>query len=131
MSQPGTALSLDLETRIRRSQGRTGRTHSANVRLTRDELSELEAMAKAEQKALGEWAREVLLREARSAEGDAVLTEIIATRMLLVNLLKPLAMGKTVTQDWITEAMAAVRREKRKAAQEVKQQYRQEQAGGR
>ena len=131
MSEPGTTLALDLETRMRRSLGRTGRTYSANVRLTRDELSELEAVAKGEQKALGEWAREVLLREARSAEGDAVLTEVIATRMLLVNLLKPLAMGKTVTQEWITEAMAAVRREKRKAAQEVKQQYQQEKAGGR
>ena len=100
MQQPVTTLSLDLETRIRRSQGRTGRTHSANVKLTRDELSELEAVAKLEQNAL-------------------------------LNLLKPLVMGKTVSQEWITEAMAAVRREKRKAAEEVKQQYRQEQDGGR
>ncbi len=126
MSQPVTALSLELETRIRRSQGRTGRTHSANVKLTRDELSELEIVAKVEQKALGEWAREVLLREVRRAEGDAVLAEVIATRMLLLNLLKPVAMGKTVSQEWITEAMAAVRREKRKAAREVMQQYQEE-----
>ena len=131
MSQPAALTSLDLETRIRRSQGRTGRTHSANVKLTRTELSELESVAKVHQKALGEWAREVLLREARRAEGDAVLTEVIATRMLMVNLLKPLVMGKTVSQEWITEAMAAVRREKRKAAQEVMQQYNDEQAGGR
>ena len=131
MSQPVTLPSLDLETRIRRSQGRTGRTHSASVKLTRTELSELESVAKVHQKALGEWAREVLLREARRAEGDAVLTEVIATRMLMVNLLKPLAMGKTVSQEWITEAMAAVRREKRKAAREVMQQYNEEQSGGR
>ena len=71
------------------------------------------------------------MREARRAGGDAVLIEVIATRMLMVNLLKPLVMGKTVSQEWITEAMAAVRREKRKAAQEVMQQYNDEQAGGR
>jgi hypothetical protein len=131
MSQPAAPLSLDLETRIRRSQGRTGRTHSANVKLTRTELSELEAVAKLRQKAVGEWAREVLMREARRVESDPVLTEVIATRMLMVNLLKPLVMGKTVSQEWITEAMAAVRREKRKAAQEVMQQYNDEQTGGR
>ena len=131
MSQPAALTTLDLETRIRRSQGRTGRTYSANVKLTRTELSELEAVAKIHQKAVGEWAREVLLREARRAEGDAVLTEVIATRMLLVNLLKPLVMGKTVSQEWITEAMAAVRKGKRKAAQEVMQQYNEEDAGGR
>ncbi len=131
MSQPAALLSLDLETRIRRSQGRTGRTYSANVKLTRTELSELEAVAKLQQKAVGEWAREVLMREARRVECDPVLTEVIATRMLMVNLLKPLVMGKTVSQEWITEAMAAVRKGKRKAAQEVMQQYNEEDAGGR
>jgi len=122
---------ISFESRLQRSRGRTGRTHSANVKLTKDELAELEAIAQFEKKALGEWAREVLLREARRSDGDAVFTEIVATRMLLVNLIKPLILGKPVTSEWITEAMSAVRREKRRAAQEVMQQYTDDAKGGR
>jgi hypothetical protein len=91
----------------------------------------LEEAARREGKALSEWARDVLLREARRSDGDAVFTEIVATRMLLVNLIKPLILGKPVTSQWITEAMSAVRREKRRAAQEVLQQYADDAKGGR
>jgi hypothetical protein len=122
---------ISFESRLQRSRGRTGRTHSANVKLTKDELAQLETIAQSEKKALGEWAREVLLREARRSDGDAVFTEIVATRMLLVNLIKPLILGKPVTSEWITEAMSAVRREKRRAAQEVMQQYTDDAKGGR
>jgi hypothetical protein len=59
-----------------------------------------------------------------------LFTELVATRMLMVNLLKPLILGKQVSQDWITEAMAAVRREKRKAARDLMQQYTEETVGG-
>jgi hypothetical protein len=117
--------------RLGRGKIRDSRSRSFGTKLTLKEERELVRAAEARGKTASEWAREVLLREARRGEGDAVLTEVIATRMLLVNLLKPLAMGKTVSQEWITEAMAAVRREKRKAAQEVMQQYNEEQAGGR
>jgi len=48
----------------------------------------------------------------------------------MVNLLKPLILGKQVSQDWLTEAMAAVRREKRKAARDLMQQYTEETGGG-
>ena len=122
---------ITIAQRLGRGKIRDSRSRSLGTKLTLKEERELVRAAEAEGKSASEWAREVLLREARRAEGDAVLTEIIATRMLMVNLLKPLAMGKTVTQDWITEAMAAVRREKRKAAQEVMQQYNEELAGGR
>ena len=61
---------------------------------------------------LSEWAREVLLREARRSTDDAVFTELVATRMLLVNLIKPLILGEKVSPTWITEAMTMVRKEK-------------------
>ncbi len=122
---------IAFKSRLQRSRGRAGRTHSANVKLTEDELAELEAIAQSEKKAVSEWAREVLLREARRSGDDAVFTEIVATRMLLVNLIKPLILGKPVTSEWITEAMSAVRREKRRAAQEVMQQYTDDTKGGR
>jgi hypothetical protein len=114
---------ISVATQMNRSRGRSGRTYSANVKLTRNELSDLETVARAEEKAVGEWAREVLLREARGSQESAVFTELVATRMLLVNLIKPLVLGEKVTAAWITEAMTMVRKEKYKAAQEVMQQY--------
>jgi hypothetical protein len=122
---------IDFETRASRSLGRAGRTYVASAKVTRQEQMELERKARAEGKALSEWARDVLLREARRSDDDAVFTEIVATRMLLVNLIKPLILGKPVTTEWITEAMSAVRREKRRAAQEVMQQYTDDAKGGR
>ena len=114
---------IDLERRTSRSHGRSGRTFVASAKVTRQELQELERSARVEAKSLSEWARDVLLREARRAGGDAVFTELIATRMLLVNLLKPLALGEKVSPTWITEAMTMVRKEKHRAAHEVLQQY--------
>jgi len=101
----------------------------ANARVTDAERHELHEAARAKSMSLSEWSREVLLREARRSD-DALFTELVATRMLMVNLLKPLILGKQVSQDWITEAMAAVRREKRKAARDLMQQYADETAGG-
>ena len=95
----------------------------ANARVTAKEQRELHEAARAHGKSLSEWAREVLLREARRSTDDAVFTELVATRMLLVNLIKPLILGEKVSPTWITEAMGMVRREKHKAAQEVMQQY--------
>ena len=123
---------LNLKTRLdRRLKSGAIRTRTVGTRVTDAEEQELIAAANRDSQNVSEWTRDVLLKAARRRESDAVLTEVIATRMLMVNLLKPLAMGKTVSQEWITEAMAAVRREKRKAAQEVMQQYNDEQAGGR
>jgi uncharacterized protein (DUF1778 family) len=113
----------DLNVRLARSAGRAGRDRMANARVTAKEQRELHEAARGRGKSLSEWAREVLLREARRSTDDAVFTELVATRMLLVNLIKPLILGEKVSPTWITEAMGMVRREKHKAAQEVMQQY--------
>ena len=113
-------------TRLSRSKGRLARVHVAQARVTQPERQELEAAARRESKALSEWARDVLLRQARRSQDDALFTELVATRMLLVNLIKPLILGEKVSPAWITEAMTMVRKEKHKAAQDVMQQYTQD-----
>jgi uncharacterized protein (DUF1778 family) len=115
-----------IEIRLARSAGRAGRNRMANARVTATEQQELQEAARRCGKSLSEWSRDILLREARQCSGDAVFTELIATRMLLVNLLKPLALGEKVSPSWITEAMTMVRKEKHKAAQDVMQQYTQD-----
>ncbi|MDR3402969.1 MAG: hypothetical protein P4L99_10770 [Chthoniobacter sp.] len=123
---------LDLAEKLdHRLKAETRRTNTVGTRVNASEERELASAAQRDGKNLSEWAREVLLREARRSDYDAVFTEIVATRMLLVNLIKPLILGKPVTSQWITEAMSAVRREKRRAAQEVLQQYADDAKGGR
>jgi uncharacterized protein (DUF1778 family) len=114
---------IDLSVGQTRSAGRTGRDRMANARVTEAERQELHAAARLKGMSLSEWAREVLLREARRSDEDPLFIELIATRMLLVNLLKPLAMGKIVTQEDYTRISAAVRSDKRKVANEIQQQY--------
>jgi hypothetical protein len=95
----------------------------AQARVTEEEHRDLLRAARTEGRALGEWAREILLREARRSADDALFTELIATRMILLNLLKPLAMGQVVTPEDFTRISATVRSDKRKVAQEIQQQY--------
>jgi hypothetical protein len=126
-----TEAVLDMQERFRQRIGRPSRVRSIAIRFTEDEARELEEVASAQGTTVREWARELLLREARREDGDALFTELVATRMLMVNLFKPLITGKPVSPEWVTEVMAAVRKEKRKAAQEVRQQYSKEKEGGR
>jgi hypothetical protein len=95
----------------------------AQARVTEEEHRDLLRAARSDGRALGEWAREILLREARRSSDDPLFTELIATRMILLNLLKPLSMGQVVTPEDFTRISATVRSDKRKVAQEIQQQY--------
>ncbi len=130
---------LNAKSDLQVAEGRAAhRVFPVTAKLTKDERKAVTDFARSQGLARGQWMRdvilrelrEVLLREVRRKDDDALFTELIATRMLMVNLLKPLILGKQVSQDWITEAMAAVRREKRKAARDLMQQYTEETAGG-
>jgi hypothetical protein len=112
-----------IESQFRRLKGREARTESIATRFTRTEEKMLLQVAASQGENLREWAREVLLREARRAGGDPLFIELIATRMILLNLLKPLAMGLKVTPEDFTRISATVRSEKRKVAEQIQQQY--------
>ena len=115
-------LTHDLSTTVGSGQGRDSRSESFATRFTRTELAILSRAAAKDGLKVREWAREALLREARRSE-DPLFTELIATRMILLNLLKPLAMGQVVTPEDFTRISATVRSDKRKVAQEIQQQY--------
>jgi hypothetical protein len=118
--QTATNLNRRLDRRLKSGNRRT---QTVGARVSLAEEQELIAAANRQGLNISEWSRGVLLSSARSPQGDAVFTELVGTRMLLVNLLKPLVLGEKVTASWITEAMRMVRKEKHKAAQEVMQQY--------
>lgn len=121
---------LDFGERVKAKRGRDPRSESMATRFTRPELETLLQAATADGKTVREWSRNVLLQAAAVRKDDALFTEVIATRLLLTNLIKPLITGQKVSEEWVSQAMSAVRKGKRKAAAEVRQQYQSETAGG-
>lgn len=106
-----------------RPKGRPVRDRMASARVTAEELGALEQAAALDGKLLAEWAREVLLREARRGKTDALFTEIVATRMLLNLVLKHVACGEVMTAEAFTAVLTRVRTTKCKQALDMMEQY--------
>ena len=114
---------ITMEHRLGRGKIRESRSRSLGTKLTLKEERELVRAAEAEGKCASEWAREVLLREARNSRSDALFTEIVATRMLLNLVLKPLVCGQSMTAEEFSGVLTSVRTTKHKAATDVMEQY--------
>jgi hypothetical protein len=81
-------------------RGRESRNQSLNTKLTRTEFAAVEVAAAAHGCALGEWVRDVILREIRGGSpADPSLAEILGVRLLLVNVLRPLAAGQRLAPE--------------------------------
>jgi hypothetical protein len=114
---------VNFEDRLKQRIGRPSRVESVAIRFTEDELATLEQAAAEKTTTLREWAREVLLREARSARTDALFTEIVAIRMLLNLVLKPISCGEVMTPESFSAVLTNVRTTKHRAATDVMEQY--------
>jgi hypothetical protein len=115
---------LGIEGRIRRTEGRPSRTRSLASRFTPGEEIELKVAAKASGKFTAEWAREVLLCAARTRSSDAaVITEVVALRMLVSTVLRSIALRETLTPDAFTQILSDVRSGKHDATRDVLNQY--------
>ena len=115
---------LGITSRLRRTQGRPNRTRSIGTRFTPDEEMELKAAAAARGSFIAEWAREVLLCEARTRRFDAaVITEVVALRMLVSTVLRSIALRETLTPEAFTQILSDVRSGKHDATRDVLNQY--------
>ena len=114
---------LGIGRRLSRLKSGSQRTKSLGTRLTAREETELIEAAERQGKNVSEWAREVLLREARFQQGDPLFTEMIGTRVLLNIILRTLACGVAITAEEYANVLTNVRATKRQAAQEVMEQY--------
>lgn len=106
--------------------GREFRTVTASTKVTDQELALLENAAAARGVRLGEWIRDVLLREARSSTGreaEPLMVEIIAVQLFLTRALSSIACGDPMTQDQYQELMRNVKIHKYRAAREVLAQH--------
>src|ERR1700683_4969749 len=71
------------------------RVFPVTAKLTKDELGRVTEFAKSQGLARGEWIRDVILREVRGGSAsDPSLAEILGVRLLLANVLRPLAGGQ-------------------------------------
>ena len=86
------------------SQGTQRKTVFRNatvcLKLTQQEVQLLDQIATAKGMARSEWMRDVILRELRGdSANDPSLAEILGIRLLLVNVLRPLAAGQRLTPE--------------------------------
>ena len=99
---------------------------NVSSKLNRSEAQQFDALAKKRGLQRGELIRQLILRELREDVGkstvSAELTETIGLRLMLTNLLKPIATGQRITPDVFDAIMAEVRKVKREIAVEAQQQ---------
>ncbi len=76
------------------------RVFPVTTKLTKEERGKVTEFAKSQGLARGEWIRNVILREVHGASvRDPSLAEILGVRLLLVNVLRPLAAGQRLTPE--------------------------------
>ena len=93
------------------------RVFPVTAKLTKEERGRVTEFARSQGLARGEWIRDVILRELRSAPvADASLAEILGVRLLLVNVLRPLAAGQTLTPEAFDKLLDEISDAKHKLA---------------
>jgi hypothetical protein len=76
------------------------RVFPVTAKLTKEERLRITEFARSQGLARGEWIRDVILREVRGASAsDPSLAEILGVRLLLVNVLRPLAAGQRLAPE--------------------------------
>jgi hypothetical protein len=76
------------------------RVFPVTAKLTKEEMGKVTEFAKSQGLARGEWIRDVILKEMRKgSDSDPSLAEILGVRLLLVNVLRPLAAGQRLTPE--------------------------------
>ena len=88
------------------------RTKTIATRITPDELTEIEAAAQRDGKSLAEWLRELALRTARQRPADPMellLSEVAATRYMLLNLFHATAQANGEGKHLLTDSVLKIR----------------------
>jgi hypothetical protein len=99
------------------------RTKSIGFKVSEEEYAQLETAAQADGRTLGEWCRETILRGgASTAAHDPALAEILGVRLLLVNVLGPVAAGEKVTPEKFNQLLDQISEAKHQLAAKLQQQ---------
>lgn len=111
---------VDPKQTARKLKGRVRRAATLSTKLTPQEMELMERASANDGRALGEWAREVLLRECRREHADFdLICEVVGLQLLLMNVLAPLARGERIGVEQFQGIVRSVQSTKVKAAQEM------------
>jgi hypothetical protein len=106
-----------------RLKGRDRRAFSVSTKLTSEEFNSIIQASHGSGKAIGEWAREALLREANGAPGklcnEDLMVELVGVELLLMNALSPIICGEKMSEDWYHNLTRQVRESKHEATKAV------------
>jgi len=112
----------------RRLRGRSRRDVTVSTKITAEEFALISATSGTAGRAIGEWMREVLLKEARSGSdslgSEQLMTEIIGLQMFLTRVLSAVASGERMSREQCQDLMRNVKANKRRAALDALTQYR-------
>jgi hypothetical protein len=96
------------------------RVFPVTAKLTKEELGTVTDFAKSQGRARGEWIRDVILREAGGGKtSDPTLAEILGVRLLLVNVLRPLASGQLLGPEVFDKLLDEISEAKHQLAAKV------------
>jgi hypothetical protein len=85
---------------ISQSDHNPNRVFPVTAKLTKEELLRVTEFARSQGLPRGEWIRDAILKELRGdSANDPSLAEILGVRLLLVNVLRPLAAGQRLTPE--------------------------------
>lgn len=115
---------LGIAERLGQRIGRPSRVRSMSIRFTRAEEQALTKLAQEEGLTVREWAREALLNHVAPKHTEtAIFTEVVALRMLIMDVLRPRAAGQQLTPEAYGQILAEVRTKKHQTAIDVLAQY--------
>lgn len=98
----------------------TLRVFPVTAKLTQEERRAVTAFARSQGLARGRWIRDVILAELRSAGSqNAPLAEILGVRLLLVNVLRPLAAGQRLTPEAFDKLLDEISTAKHELAEKL------------
>jgi hypothetical protein len=101
------------------------RLTNVSSKLSQGEAGRLDALARKRGQQRGEFIRSLILAELIRDNGlpaaSAELSEIVGIRLMLMNVLKPIANGQKLTPEVFDGIMAEVKRRKRTVAIEAQQ----------
>jgi len=108
-------------------RGRESRNQTLTTKLTPTEAAAVETASRAEGKTVGEWLRDLALRELPGNSCQLPLLplmgEIAGIRLLLINTLEPALRGDKMTPEQFKEMLRYVKTNKRKAAADMLASY--------
>jgi hypothetical protein len=117
---------MPLLTRKTDASADTARTKTASTKLTKAEREALEKFTETHGQSTGEFIRDLIFREINAGQRpdarDAALREIVGVQLLLMNILKPIAIGQPMTAAAFDGIVAEVHTLKRSVARKLVQE---------